>query len=97
MHGTAHLDHVEGNNSKPKQTMSKITVRYENTPTTEERTAIVLLKTGADLGELTRQQAAQILRNAVNSAYVHIGGGHIALCRGWDRVALVTSNHPDWN
>ncbi len=81
--------------------MSNIIVRYESTPTSQESTAIGLLKTGADLGELTRNDAAQILRNVMQNAgseaYIHIGGSHVALCRGWQRVALITSKHLDWN
>ena len=90
-----HLDHVESNNSKPKQNMSNITIKFENVPTIEENKAIAALRLAGN--NLTRNEAASVLRDMVNAAYVHIGGGHIALCRGWDRVALVTSTHPDWN
>ena len=92
-----HLDHVESNNSKPKQNMSNITIKFENVPTIEEHMAIAALRVAGDNGNLTRNEAASVLRDVVKAAYVRIGGGHIALCRGWHRVALVTSTHPDWN
>ena len=75
--------------------MSNITIKFENVPTIEENKAIAALRLAGN--NLTRNEAASVLRNTVKTAYVHIGGGHIALCRGWHRVALVTSTHPDWN
>ena len=75
--------------------MSNITIKFENVPTIEENKAITALRLAGN--NLTRNEAASVLRDVVKAAYVHIGGGHIALCRGWHRVALVTSTHPDWN
>jgi hypothetical protein len=76
--------------------MSNITIQIEAYPTTEEQKAITALEFAGDQANLTRSQAAYILRTTGNVDHVHIGGGHIALCRGWNRVALVTSTHPDW-
>ena len=78
--------------------MSNLTIQIESYPvTTEEQKAITALEFVADQANLTRSQAAYILRTTGKVDYVHIGGGHVALCRGWQRVALITSNHPDWN
>lgn len=77
--------------------MSNYSIQIENIPTTEETKALTALQVAGDQANLTRDQAAYILRNTANVGYVHIGGGHVALCRGWQRVALITSNHPDWN
>lgn len=72
-------------------------IQIESIPTTEETKALTALQVAGDQAILTRDQAADILRNTANVGYVHIGGGHVALCRGWKRIALITSNHPDWN
>lgn len=78
-------------------TMSTYNIVTENFPTTAEREAIVSFLVISDQANLTRSQAARILRQVPGVGYIHIGGRHVSINRGDVRVALITSNHPDWN
>ena len=85
------------NNSKPEQNMSTYTVTEENIPTTAEREAITSFQVISDQANVTRSQAARILRQVPGIGYIHIGGRHVSINRDNCRVAVITSNHPDWN
>lgn len=77
--------------------MSNYIINIETRLTAEEDKAVTAFQVACDGASLTRDQAANILRNTANVGHVHVGGGHVAICRGWKRVALIISNHPDWN
>lgn len=79
-------------------TMSNIyIVSQENTPTDVEQEAIACFKVTSGQGNLTRSQVARFLQQFDGIGYIHIGGRHVSINRGDVRVALITSNHPDWN
>jgi hypothetical protein len=75
-----------------------INIRIENKLSYIEEAAIEALRNAAKSAALTRDQAADILRNfGPGIEWVFAAKGHVALCHSGCLMALVTSNHPDWN
>jgi hypothetical protein len=51
-------------------------------------------------GCLTRADVAEILAKKFPSAFIHVGGGHVAVHADgakFGRDLLITSPHPDWS
>jgi hypothetical protein len=69
----------------------------ENTPNDVEQEAIACFKVISDQANLTRSDAAKFFQQFDGIGYIHVGGRHVSINRDNCRVAMITSNHPDWN
>jgi hypothetical protein len=69
----------------------------ETTPNDVEQEAIACFKVVSDQSKMTRSEAAKFLQQFDGIGYIHVGGHHVSINRDNCRVAVITSNHPDWN